>query len=427
MAAFLNRPRTVVQSRRVKWGSPDVKLKGQTNSKALVLIICVGDYKEQHVEKDEHSKAFRDGVKQDLARYRRVFRDVYDFDVFPKEGSADDGKFWWLKDDIFEFVEKHCNVLMTGGYDSVIVVHRGHGSSGHVLSSAGEEVSIAELQQKISGRFATKTAKLLIIDACRGGDIVECEENKDEVERPSIGFQPEKKGSGLVTLYGNPDGCPTWESPENGGWLSQSVIYAFLRNAVIRGTVADIVNSAEKTLFVVGENTEVIQYVGDPELTRRGFITSSNMGFQEFKSLQTELVPDINEDQYDDFKVIQESAWLSKWNESSVGWTDGFNSKNCPTQKNGYATVLVRFLQDNPLKMDFSSVKDRQSTWSNTLYAPGPSKTTYYRKFSKVSGDGSVITAVSTEFGKRTHNFECISGQYEWLKNALLQMVVKST
>jgi len=216
----------------------------------------------------------------------------------------------------------HRDKLLHDDYDSLIVIHRGHGGAGTVLASDGEEVPIKELHALVGGAEFKDKSKIFIIGACRGhrelkDEIEDEDEKEDEKEdvkenqpkneskngfESAVGYTEEGRGTNLVTLYGNRFGYKEFQSPEYGGWFSQSLIHALLYNAVYPQKLSSVVQRAEQSLCKMSEGDEVLQYVGDPQIAFCAFYPNIDMGHENILTLHKELVPHVGGDQFNDVK-----------------------------------------------------------------------------------------------------------------------------
>merc|ERR1712087_472349 len=257
----------------------------------------------------------------DVQRYSKVFREGYGFHVYPQEDDEYYCKYTWTKSEMMGFIEKHLDKLHYEDYDSLIVVHRGHGAHGSVLSSEMEDVAIADLHALVADDKFKDKPKIFIFDACRGqGELKDDDSKQGGPDDDEPGYTPQGHGSNLVTLYGNRDGCKSWESPEYGGWFSQSLIHALLRNAVRPRALSLVVQRAEHALNRVSEGNEVVQYVGDPQIAYCALYPNIDVNRQRLRELHNELVPEVGEDQFDDPKDDLGGSSDSKFADPKKGW-----------------------------------------------------------------------------------------------------------
>lgn len=107
--------------------------------------------------------------------------------------------------------------------------------------------------------------------------------------------------SNAVTIYGNRDG-----RSEYGEWLSQSIIWAFLRNAHDPRSLARNVYRIEFALYRISNQTERPYLVGDQAMGGHQFRTSSGtlLSKAEEAVLQRELVPQWNANQRKKHNVL---------------------------------------------------------------------------------------------------------------------------
>eukprot|EP01084_Bolivina_argentea_P305698 528129_1 len=243
---------SAVQIAVLKWKDGVVDENVMRN--ALVLVVCIAEF--------DKAKNL-DGVKADLDRYRDVFQKDYGYTVYPEKYGKYDKKFHWEKQEIVEFIENYREKLFTGYFDSLIVIHRGHGGKGTILSSDHKQVKITALHDKVSGAWRNKAKsvpRIFIVDACRGGRSVDEEKNAQNDDNALS--HPRKN---LVTIYGNPEGYVTWVNGK-GGFLSQSVIAVLRQNLRKQKEFMKLAKDMNKEIRKIGGDEQMVIYDGDPDL-----------------------------------------------------------------------------------------------------------------------------------------------------------------
>merc|ERR1712192_66087 len=167
----------------------------------------------------------------------------------------------------------------------------------------GEKVPIAELYRLVDCELGgAKKHQLFIIDACRTDEDRRQEAQTKQGKDLTIGTDVQHAVKNRVTIYGGGDGSAVYESREYGGWLSQSVIWAFLRNAREPTPLAYNVLRMEYALYCISGQKEQVYYVGDQYMEVYKFRTSTGglLSKTEEADMRNELVPRWNKEQDND-------------------------------------------------------------------------------------------------------------------------------
>eukprot|EP01084_Bolivina_argentea_P266794 452674_1 len=180
---------------------------------ALVLLICIAEF-----DKTKDLAA----VTKDLVYYQQLFEheQLYNYDVYPKQDGKYGKKIHWTKNEIFEFIEEYREKLFAKNksYDCLIIIHRGYGGKGTILSSDHKEINVRILNDKVSCAWKYKSVnipRIFVVDSC-----AQTEHNV-------------KRHNNLLTLYGDTSRCvrdiflnnidPNNKKPKRFGELIESI------------------------------------------------------------------------------------------------------------------------------------------------------------------------------------------------------------
>ncbi len=258
----------------------------------IVLTICNAEY--------DAPLSNLESVRGDLARFRDIFERDYHFSFYPQRGDKYDNKFRWTRREIYNFITGHRQKLIDseddekkhqsgigGKKDGMIVIFRGHGDNGKILSSTGKGWEIAKIHDWVSSKWnksAERVPRLFIIDACRGqNEMVQSKDDKDdiikEVHGPSSDNkqdEDEEEEDGddapinlernlVMTIYGNPVGYATYGYTESGGALSQAVITTLKEN---RNHPQDFSDLLVEMNHILKQKQQLVNNEGDPSINK---------------------------------------------------------------------------------------------------------------------------------------------------------------
>ena len=147
----------------------------------MVISIGIGYYDNEVSMRDReykvHATDLDDGIKRDIDNSIKLFKDVFKYDIFPKQYDGQDlnsYKAYWSKGELIKFLIERSSDLDQSSYDGLIALISGHGIGGKdmaekILTSDYGLITKTDLHRIFSNSGKSRDIPRMFVFDCFSG------------------------------------------------------------------------------------------------------------------------------------------------------------------------------------------------------------------------------------------------------------------